>query len=177
MFTNRDWTLQHLSDDAGEEKELPVAQQANAKDQQATRNKTPDAVNRKLLEKDALIAEKDRQLGEITNRLVTRDQELAEGVKRLAAQHQELAQIRLELVEARSCLVEAEDALGRAEEKLTSRETQLLRIQEQLNVGEPEDRLARQKEIDEIRTRMQAFEQFMLSQTANQGNKRDNNAV
>ncbi|KAG8686764.1 hypothetical protein FRC12_008593 [Ceratobasidium sp. 428] len=168
-FLDTKWKLERLSGDVGAE--VPKEDQSDrhgvtAGDHKVTEKNISKTVDRRLLEKDKLIAEKDRQIGEITGRLAARDKELTEGTDRLVTQHQELAQIRLELVEARSRLVETQDALRRAEEKLASREAQLLRIQEQLNEGEPGSILARQKEMDEIRTRMQTFEQFMLSQVS-----------
>ncbi|KAG8795617.1 hypothetical protein FRC12_011963 [Ceratobasidium sp. 428] len=168
-FLDTKWRLERLSGDVGAE--TPKEDQsgrygAMARDYQVTEENISETVDRKLLEKDKLIAEKDSQIGEIIGRLAARDKELTEGTNRLVTQHQELAQIRLELVEARSRLVETQDALRRAEEKLASREAQLLRIQEQLNEGEPGSSRARQKEMDEIRVRMQAFEQFMLSQVS-----------
>ncbi|KAG8695008.1 hypothetical protein FRC09_009447 [Ceratobasidium sp. 395] len=176
----RNWKLHYLDDDTGEEKDLPQAQETDAKNQQVTGNRSLDTVDRKLLEKDTLIAEKDRQLGEITHRLViqgkdlaqarldlaTTQLELTDGADRLVTQHQELAQIRLELVEARSHLVETQDALCQLEDRLASRDAQLARIKEQLNGGDGGDSLARQKEMDEMRARIQVIEQFMSSQVS-----------
>ncbi|KAG8695007.1 hypothetical protein FRC09_009446 [Ceratobasidium sp. 395] len=107
-------------------------QAAPTKNQQATEKETPVTMDRNLQERDTLVAEKDRQLGEITSQLAARDQELAqarlesaESLNRLAAQHQELDRIRLELVEARTRLVETQGALRQSEEKLALRDAQL----------------------------------------------------
>ncbi|KAG8795871.1 hypothetical protein FRC12_008594 [Ceratobasidium sp. 428] len=180
--TSRDWKLRRLSDDIGEadsRTEELVLTTLDAGVQTEDEKKIANAIDRALMEKDKLIADKDHQLGEITSRLLTQGKdlaqarlELAEGANRLVTQHQELAQIRLELVEARSRLVETQDVLRQSEERLASRDAQLSRIKEQLNGSDAEDSLTRQKEMDEMRTRMQAIEQFMSSQ-----NQRFNNAA
>ncbi|KAG8686765.1 hypothetical protein FRC09_013937 [Ceratobasidium sp. 395] len=180
--TSRDWKLRRLSDDIGEadsRTEELVLTTLDAGVQTEDEKKIANAIDRALMEKDKLIADKDHQLGEITSRLLTQGKdlaqarlELAEGANRLVTQHQELAQIRLELVEARSRLVETQDVLRQSEERLASRDAQLSRIKEQLNGSDAENSLTRQKEMDEMRTRMQAIEQFMSSQ-----NQRFNNAA
>ncbi|KAG8795616.1 hypothetical protein FRC12_011962 [Ceratobasidium sp. 428] len=175
--TSRDWKLHRLSDDIGEAdsraEELALTTLVDAEVQTEDEKKLTNAIDRALMEKDKLIADKDRQLGDTTSRLITQGKdlaqarlELAEGANRLIIQHQELAQIRLELVEVRSRLVETQDALRQSEERLASRDAQLSRIKEQLNGSDTEGSLTRQKEMDEMRTRMQAIEQFMSSQVS-----------